>query len=413
MSFKLLTITYLYPEFLKSYYQNNSSIKDKTYNEQYTHLINNTSEPVGAYTNEFLNLKLDSHSIITNAPYLQSRWALENNIKTKSDKELIYQQIKKLEPEVIWLDNIDLLDKSWLNYIKKTIKPLKLIFASHCSPFNDKILGNLKQLSFILTCTPGINNTFLENGLKSYLAYHAFNPQILEKLNQNTTFQDDFIFSGSLYLGGGFHSKRTEFIESLLKQNIEIVVYGNLESQAKILLKKSMYHTIKLLKLVKKENLINKIPVLKNYKAFGESPINNYSDKLKKNVKSPKFGFDMYDLLKASKIVLNMHGTVAGNYAGNVRLFEATGVGSCLLTDSKSNLSELFEIDKEIVTYDNSEECIEKVNWLLNNEDKRNEIATAGQKKTLKYHTVKNRCMQIKEIIESELSGNNILGNTI
>ena len=37
------------------------------------------------------------------------------------------------------------------------------------------------------------------------------------------------------------------------------------------------------------------------------------------------FGLDMYKLISKSKIILNIHGEIAGDYAGNVRLFEATG----------------------------------------------------------------------------------------
>jgi spore maturation protein CgeB len=50
------------------------------------------------------------------------------------------------------------------------------------------------------------------------------------------------------------------------------------------------------------------------------------------------------------------------------------------------------------------EDCIEKARWLLDHEDERNKVALAGQQKTLKFHTVENRCRTIIEIIENELS---------
>jgi spore maturation protein CgeB len=100
---------------------------------------------------------------------------------------------------------------------------------------------------------------------------------------------------------------------------------------------------------------------------------------------------------------LNMHVGVAGDYAGNMRIFEVTGVGSCLLTDNKKNIGELFETDKEILVYNSTEDCLEKIKWLSDHEEERKKIADEGHWKTLKYHTVENRCKQIHEIISKEL----------
>jgi spore maturation protein CgeB len=99
-----------------------------------------------------------------------------------------------------------------------------------------------------------------------------------------------------------------------------------------------------------------------------------------------------------------MHIGVAGNFAGNMRLFEVTGVGSCLLTDNKKNLADLFDVGNEIVVYDNPQDCIEKAKWLLENEQERKKIAAAGNKKTLEKHTVENRCKLILDIIDQELN---------
>jgi spore maturation protein CgeB len=87
-----------------------------------------------------------------------------------------------------------------------------------------------------------------------------------------------------------------------------------------------------------------------------------------------------------------------------MRLFETTGVGACLLTDWKENLSELFEPGKEVLTYRSVEECVEKVNYILEHEDERDSIAAAGQRRTLREHTFDNRAARIDEIIRSVLN---------
>lgn len=111
----------------------------------------------------------------------------------------------------------------------------------------------------------------------------------------------------------------------------------------------------------------------------------------------------MLRVLQRSRVTFNAHTDEGRGYIGNMRLFEATGVGTCLLTDTGANLSDLFVEDQEVVTYRSLEECIEKQRYLLAHDDIRRQIALAGQKRTLKDHTVMNRCLQIDEIIQKRI----------
>jgi spore maturation protein CgeB len=71
------------------------------------------------------------------------------------------------------------------------------------------------------------------------------------------------------------------------------------------------------------------------------------------------------------------------------------------LTDNKSNLSTLFEPDREVVAFSNAEECAEKVRYLLEHESERKSIAQAGQRRTLRDHTFKQRAQQLDQIIRT------------
>ena len=73
-------------------------------------------------------------------------------------------------------------------------------------------------------------------------------------------------------------------------------------------------------------------------------------------------------------MTLNHHIDVAEAYAGNLRLFEATGVGTLLVTDWKKNLHEMFEAGKEVVTYRTPEECVSSwcgIIWITTMRDAR------------------------------------------
>ena len=100
---------------------------------------------------------------------------------------------------------------------------------------------------------------------------------------------------------------------------------------------------------------------------------------------------------------MNNHIIFTGDYAGNLRLYELTCVGTCLLTDNKSNINNFFNPDTEIVTYDNIDECVEKMKWLTDNPIKAKQIAEAGQRRTLKDHNYKVRMEQLNTIILENL----------
>ena len=404
MSFKLQIISILYRQYLEKYYERYSFIKEETYQKQYDHLLNDSSELVALYTRTFNKLGLDTSYVITNAHALQTAWKKQNNIDCKNNISLVYEQIKNCNPDVLWIEDASYLNKDWINYVRRSMPSIKLIMSSHCAPCNDKLLNEFGNLDFVITCTPGIKLLFENNGIKSYLVYHGFDPGILEKLDQNNDFPDnDFVFSGSLYMGGGFHFKRIEYIERILKSDINLKIYGNLESKYKIWAKQLAFCGYRGLRALHLEKIISSIPFLRENKGYGDTPIKNYSKRLINIAEPAVFGLDMYKAIYKAKITLNMHGEVSGEYAGNVRLFEATGVGTCLLTERKKNLPDSFDCNSEIVVYDSIEDCIDKVKWLFQNDEKRKEIAKKGQQKTLKSHTIEERCKQIIEIIHNEL----------
>jgi len=113
------------------------------------------------------------------------------------------------------------------------------------------------------------------------------------------------------------------------------------------------------------------------------------------------WGLDMMALLQRTEITLNMHGAVPGGNVGNMRMFEATGVGSCLLTDDGSNLADLFEPGREVAVYRSLDEAISWREELARHPSLRREIAAAGQARTLGEHTVRHRCEAIDRTLRA------------
>jgi hypothetical protein len=115
------------------------------------------------------------------------------------------------------------------------------------------------------------------------------------------------------------------------------------------------------------------------------------------------WGLDMFRALARSKITLNCHIGIAGHYANNMRLYEATGMGSLLITDRKANIAEMFEPGEEIVTYDSFEECLALIERYRHDETARARIAAAGQRRTLAEHTYVRRAGELAALFQREL----------
>lgn len=401
MSFKLVSISTMYSGYLDSFYTKYPEVRTKSYKEHLQLLLDDSTEFVASYNRTFLKLGVDAICIISNDKFLQEKWALENGLKSVRPEDIIYEQVKYNSPEILWIENLGQIKPGMLNSIRQKVSSIRLILGYHCAPFNQNILEILKDIDLFVTCTPGLKS-FIENkGKKTCLVYHAFDNDLLKRISDNDErFHNDLIFSGSLISGGDFHSKRIDLIENILRANIDIGLYVNLERKFKIRAKQSLFLLSNLLIKAGLNNVVEKNKIFD----YGKTWVDTYSPALIKQNAQPVYGIDMYNLIKRTGIVLNFHIGVAGDYAGNMRMFEVTGVGSCLLTDNKKNMNDIFDTNNEVVVYDGVDDCIEKIKWLLENEEARKKIASSGQARTLKDHTVENRCKTIIEIINRELS---------
>lgn len=84
---------------------------------------------------------------------------------------------------------------------------------------------------------------------------------------------------------------------------------------------------------------------------------------------------DRIPLYKRTKVGINLH-----NSSGpiNVRLYALPANGVMQICDCRSHLGDIFEIGKEIVAYDTTEEAIDLCRYYLAHEEERQQIAAAG-----------------------------------
>jgi glycosyltransferase involved in cell wall biosynthesis len=213
---------------------------------------------------------------------------------------------------------------------------------------------------------------------------------------------------GSLILEDGFHNQRFQLIQTLVEKT-KLEVWGRLSerqhgSRSKQLASRITFRANRLLRdLDASDQLLARVAAWDE--RYQRGPLTKAT--LRRHpgrFHPPVIALDYFELLAKSKINLNNHIDCAAGYAGNIRLFEATGMGTCLMTDWMINLAEMFEDDVEIVSYRNAEECAEKVTYLLDHPQELAAIAAAGQRRTLRDHTYVNRAEQLDEILKELIS---------
>ena len=160
----------------------------------------------------------------------------------------------------------------------------------------------------------------------------------------------------------GFHINRVNLIYILLKnfQNTYIGVHFPL---------KNLYYIFTFL-IFSNSNLIfiEKLKLI--YKIFY----------ILINCKKAVYGKDMLKLLARSKLLINSH-IENTKFAGNMRLFEGTGMGCLVVTDNKIGLEKLFKINKQIVVYRNLTDLVKKIQFYLKHKKILLSIAKNGYKK--------------------------------
>lgn len=277
-------------------------------------------------------------------------WLSRNYRKRLND--ILKIQIEYYQPDIVLNQAMDGISNSFFSNIKSDIG---FLVGQHAAmPLPEK--ENYSPYDLVISSFPPTVDFFRNKGIPSELHRLAFEPRILSSL-ENSQKKYDVTFVGSF---APVHKSRIEWLEYLIEEFPQIKVWS------------SDIH------LLSKESPIRKCYV------------------------GPAWGRQMYQVFYESKITLNHHGSIPP-FANNFRLYEATGVGTCLVTDWKNNLYEMFEPEKEVVAYHSVENCADSIRYLLEHEQVREKIAHAGQMRTLNDHNFYKRMQEFLEIVTKYL----------
>ena len=442
--FRIVRITAPVSPPIDSIYDDHPDLRSKPYQYQLETLL---SKKIGFGNGISLGLRAldhDVHDIISDIQPLQFAWAKENNIAITREDDWIslisLEQIKSLKPEVVFCQNAMPWPPDVFKELKTLCPSIRLIV----------VFVGFPQLSYerFLHCDlflggfPLITRDAARSGINAHTMYQSFDRHILDTINDDRnrnsrSKEHEFIFTGIVNVN---YRDRHYFFRRLLQEtSFECWILETIENEGlKEIHEFTSLHVYK--KFIKRiltnviqrmndEQILFLLTRMRNMAggSFGRKVYSTISslinptglsaekkfeklqlyphvqvslkEQFHDRIYPPVFGVDMYHLIQGSKITFNKHVGHAKGYVGNMRLFECTGVGTCLLTDTGVNMPDIFEADIEVVTYDSVEEAIEKAKYLLNHERERQKIALAGQKRTLKDHTAFNRAQQMDQLM--------------
>jgi spore maturation protein CgeB len=413
LQLRLQTIATKYPAYLHQFYAQRPGLGTQSYAEQHAALMADAFGAPETRSVAMGALGYETGHVFANAEPMQRRWALEQGHPFDESVWLLditRAQVRAFQPDVLFVNNYAAFPAPFLRRIRPDCPSIRLVLGWCGAPYRDgSVFG---EYDVVLSNIPELVQGFGQDGHRSYHLNHAFDPRVLDRIETARPPRVDFAFVGSIAKGAGSHDKREELLLHLLEAT-DLDIWSEArqprpKKRLGTLVRQFAYDALHLARRVGvPEALLGAWPPMRRAARWKDRPdLSAYVDgRIARRARPPLFGLAMFQQLHDSRVALNTHIDISSLSASNMRLYEATGVGTCLLTDWKENLPDLFEPDVEVVTYRDVSECVEKVEHLLAHEDERQTIAAAGQRRTLRDHTVDQRAEQLDEVIRSHMRG--------
>jgi ribosomal protein S18 acetylase RimI-like enzyme len=355
-----------------------------------------------AWTAALEPLGYETFAVVANYELLQKAWAREHGVDVAEgpwSRDILLAQARTFRPEVMWLNTHD---HDLARRLRHQVPGLRLIFQAVGGaldlsyPFGD--------LDFVISCAPELVAALHKRGVPAHHIHHAFDERILRRLPPGGPPVHDLVFAGQLVAGERFHEGRQALLSRLAVEcPIEIFTLafdpGARGRLCPEWLWRSLARSVQLaVARGLPESVVRRIPKVRSLLDLRLNPA------IESQLRPAVYGLGMYGTFRRARISVNVHADASPSHASNQRLYEVTGVGSCLLTDWRDNLPDLFEPDREVVAYRTAGECVEKVRWLLAHEPERETIARAGQQRCLAQHTHRHRAPLVDAVIREALA---------
>jgi spore maturation protein CgeB len=390
---RILVLNADYPRFLAWFYRRQPALENTSYAAQMAARNASLFGVADFYSRNFAALGHQAAEIHVNNPWLQSAWAREHGLafdvpeppggaghrelprwlqraakplkpllrplarkvglSPKLDaqaEKILLAQIEEFRPDLIINQDIFHVDTGLMRRIKNISHPI-VVGQVGIEPSRGE---DWSVYDLMISQLPTTVRSFRLLGVRAELNHLAFEPAILDALPGAPAADIDVSFVGTVSVD---HQQRIALLEAVAGR-YDLKLWGN-RPQA--------------------------LPA---------------SSPLHRCFQGEVWGADMYQVLRRSRITLNSHIDMAGREAGNMRLFEATGVGAFLLTDFKDNLDTLFAPDSEVAVWRSIDDCLKVIGRMIGDDNGRALVARAGHARTMAQHTYRHRAAEILGFVE-------------
>lgn len=360
---KIAFISKLPPMYLDDFHARNQGSLNGTHQELLEALINDHFQ---FYCSMIKFLRSKDHEATIISPHytlLNDKWRSEHHSNAKDGEEITLARIAKEKPDLIFLNS----NFEYYHQLKQNIHNLGIPICAWIScPIQDDL--NLDHINTIFTLFPPHKEYFTQKGIHTVFVTAGFDENLIKLSEKEKAIQSDVSFVGGI---GGYHREREKILAYLCRRvKINLFGYG-FKSR----------HPIK--------------NILKQF---------YYRFAFTRSFKGQAWGLNMFNILRNSKITVNIHGDIQIGYSVNLRLFEATGMGTLLLTEDTEGLRKLFIPGEEVVAFTSKEDALQKIRYYLENEEERKAIAKRGQERTLRDYNYADKfpmyLNEFKRIIE-------------
>jgi spore maturation protein CgeB len=349
---RFLIVDTCYPAFLDAHYAAHPELASAPYDEQWRSVMATFFGTADSYSHYLGLLGHDAHEVVVSSDRLQRAWAREHApaLADARGEEILRRQVDERRPDVVYLQNLHVLSDAAMDHLRASGALVVGQIASEAPPPD-----RLRRFDLVLTSFPHFVDRFRKLGVRSEYFRIGFDPRVLDAAGPSTGAPEDVVFVGAL---NGIRHRKGNRVLARAARRLPIRFWG--------------------------------------YDLRGWPPWSP----IRRRYRGEAWGLDMYRVLRDSRVALNRHIGAADGFANNMRLYEATGMGTLLVTDAKQNLGELFDTEREVVAYTDADDLVDRVSALLDDEDERERIARAGQARTLRDHTYAVRMEELVTLVE-------------
>ncbi|NQV24272.1 MAG: glycosyltransferase family 1 protein [Rhodopirellula sp.] len=368
-----------YPSYLDTFHSTRPHLGSLSYQEHWDLLLDDHFCCFADLSRYMAGQGFETQFAVGNAEMLQRKWATENDFSDYSDddweKAILLEQAKRCQPDIVWI-------------------------ASHFPYFGEfvqKIRGRChKVITWIgepwpkIPCLDGISVLITENPHTFESAHTRLDKVIVTSPKFDSSIAGELVNVPKKYEAvfvGQFtrvHQRRANLIAHLLGNGLPVHVFGSVDED-KLPgpldgLQLAAWY------LLRRKDVRAGVRLIR--RSLFPSQRERDVESIRRVCERPVFGMDMWRTLAASQITINVHADIAGNYAGNMRMFEATLAGSCLVTEASENIADYFKPGEEVLTYSSDSELVEVVRDALAHPEETRQIAQRGQARALRDYTL-------------------------